>query len=89
MEQQRLNTEWEATNEPPMTEAEYFASILPLLAEAGVKEISEVMGVSRGYAAQVKMGHRVPHPRHWKALIGLGEESAEPGNRGKPLQPTA
>jgi hypothetical protein len=64
-EMQRLNRAWEATNSPPMTEAEYREQVLPTLHQIPNRVLAAVLGVSKGYVAQVKKGKRVPHLRHW------------------------
>ncbi len=45
-----------------MTEAEYRERVLPRLANVGLKELAELMGVSRGYAALVKRGNEALAP---------------------------
>jgi CRISPR-associated endonuclease Cas1 len=71
-EQLRLNAEWEASNLPTMTEAEYRERVLPGLAEVPVRTIAAAMAVSQGYAARVRKGETVPHPRHWPVLAQQG-----------------
>jgi CRISPR-associated endonuclease Cas1 len=73
-EQLRLNAEWEATNTPTMTEEEYRAQVLPGLCEMSVRAIASTLGVSQGYAARVRKGETVPHPRHWVRLHTVGEK---------------
>jgi hypothetical protein len=73
-EQLRRNAEWEASKAPTMTEDEYRARVLPGLARASVRAIALAMGVSQGYAARLRKGETVPHPRHWAALSGLAGE---------------
>jgi hypothetical protein len=51
-----------------MTEAEYRAQVLPAVDQIPNRVIADVLGVSKGYAAQVTQGKRVPHPRHWETL---------------------
>jgi hypothetical protein len=53
-ERQRLNRAWEVTNTPSMTEAEYRAQVLPAVDQIPNRDIADVLGVSKGYAAQVK-----------------------------------
>jgi len=48
LEQMRLNVEWEVSNEPTLTEAEYREQILPLVVKRPVMEPADRMGVSRG-----------------------------------------
>jgi CRISPR-associated endonuclease Cas1 len=67
-EQLRLNAEWEVANVPTMTEAEYRAHVMPALARLSARAIAAVLGLSQGYAARVRKGEIVPHPRHWPPL---------------------
>jgi hypothetical protein len=54
-----------------MTEVEYRARVLPGLAKVPVRAIAAAMGVSQGYAARVRKGEAVPHPRHWSTLTDV------------------
>jgi hypothetical protein len=72
----RLNIEWKSTKSQTMSEADYRQRVLPRLSEISVRELAVLMGVSRGYAAQVKHGKRVPHPRHWGTLSELQRGNA-------------
>jgi hypothetical protein len=70
-EQMRLNKEWEVNPTHSMTEAEYREQVLPRLAAAPVRVLVERMGVSKGYAIDVRAGEKVPHPRHCEELARL------------------
>jgi hypothetical protein len=70
-EQLRRNAEWEASNLPIMTEAEFRARVLPGLAGVPVRAIAAALGVSQGYAARVRKAEAVPHPRHREPLARL------------------
>jgi hypothetical protein len=70
-EQLRLNAEWQAANAPIMTEAEYRARVMPGLGRVSTREIAAALDVSQGYAAGIKKGQKVPHPRHWRALQAI------------------
>jgi len=72
-EQMRLNTEWEANPKHLMTEADYRTLVLPQLGEMAVRVLMETMGVSKGYAINVRAGKKVPHPRHWDKLRMLSQ----------------
>lgn len=53
----------------------YSQRIQPRLAGIAYSEIAAALGVSLPYAAAVRAGQRVPHPRHWvklAELIGVG-----------------
>ncbi|MFL5761362.1 MAG: hypothetical protein ACJ789_16700 [Thermomicrobiales bacterium] len=69
--QMHLNQAWEATNPTPMTEADYRALVLPQLRKVRLSEIRRAVGISKGYAAQLKKGDLVPHPRLREALNTL------------------
>jgi hypothetical protein len=71
-EQLRLNSEWEASNVPTMTEAEYQTQEMPGPSRMPVRAIAAAMGVSQGYAEWVRKGEVIPHPRHWSALARPG-----------------
>jgi hypothetical protein len=60
---------WANTSQPAwLNEEIYLSQIQPRLEGFSNKVIAEVLGVSMSYAADVRKGHRCPHPRHWKAL---------------------
>jgi hypothetical protein len=66
------NTLWDPSRLPSwLTEECYCQEIQPQLREHKIREISEVMHVSKPYAAQIRSGIRRPHPRHWLPLAGL------------------
>jgi CRISPR-associated endonuclease Cas1 len=63
---------WQSSEPPPsLTEDVYVTRIQPLLARATTSAIRFALGVSRGYAADIRRGKRRPHPRHWQALARL------------------
>ena len=74
-EQLRLNAEWEKRHTSTMTETEYLDHVLSMLATVEVRQLAEVLGVSRGYAATVRKGLKVPHPRHWLSLIEMEKQN--------------
>jgi len=49
----------------------YLQKIQPRLSEATIPVIRLALGVSKGYATNVRSGRRVPHPRHWQILANL------------------
>jgi CRISPR-associated endonuclease Cas1 len=66
------NTWWDPKTLPGwLTEECYVQRIQPSLREKKVREIAEVMQVSKPYAAFVRSGRRRPHPRHWQGLAEL------------------
>ena len=63
--------EWSASDQPSWLTAKFYEEkiqplVMPLLSRA----IARHLGVSRGYATEIRNG-RVPHPRHWNALARL------------------
>jgi CRISPR-associated endonuclease Cas1 len=66
-----------ASDQPSWLTAEYYAQkIQPLVAALTTSTIVRHLRVSRGYANEVRHG-RVPHPRHWQALIKMTTLSTE------------
>ena len=70
------NTWWDPSSLPSwLTEDCYVQRIQPLLRSKKIREIAELMKVSKPYAALIRAGRR-PHPRHWQALaklVGISE----------------
>src|SRR5580765_5459336 len=66
------NTWWDAKSLASwLTEECYIQTIQPLLRGKKVREIAEVMQVSKPYAALIRSGRRRPHPRHRQGLAEL------------------
>jgi hypothetical protein len=65
------NVAWEANPTHSMSVDEYRSLILPELGSLSSRFLAKTMGVSIGYAADVRKGIWIPHPRHWKALMHL------------------
>ncbi len=49
----------------------YVQKVQPQLKRLRVREIAHAMQVSQAYAAFIRSGRRIPHPRHWLALAQL------------------
>lgn len=52
----------------------------PRLAGVAVSALRSALGISEPYAAFIRSGSRVPHPRHWQTLarlVGLALPHAE------------
>jgi hypothetical protein len=45
--------------------------ILPKLKGVPASEIAAATGLSRNFAATIRSGKHVPHPRHWNVLRAL------------------
>jgi CRISPR-associated endonuclease Cas1 len=63
---------WRPSDEPAwLTEETYMRKIQPRLAALTVTAIRAALGVSKGYATNIRSGKRLPHPRHWQPLAQL------------------
>jgi CRISPR-associated endonuclease Cas1 len=63
---------WNPLNQPNwLTEKVYRLNIQPRLAGITVPVISSTLGVSEPYAALIRVGRCLPHPRHWRTLARL------------------
>jgi hypothetical protein len=54
-----------------LTEETYRQKIQPRLAELTIPVIRAALGVSKGYATNIRSGKRLPHLRHWEVLAQL------------------
>ena len=77
---QRAVKAW--TGERP-NPASFSAEVLPGLRGVPIAAIAEVTGLSAHYCSLIRLGKRVPHPRHWEALraIGLGDACSPAGSK--------
>jgi CRISPR-associated protein Cas1 len=67
----RERAEWNASH-PVQPRPEMFAQkILPELQRLSVRAIARATGLSSLYCSQIRRGLRIPHPRHWDALLNL------------------
>ena len=70
---------WQASSQPAWLDKDfYLRKIQPLLSGITVPAISSALGVSEPYAAEIRAGRYLPHPRHWLTLarlagVSLGE----------------
>ena len=63
--------EWSASEQPSWLTAKFYAEKMqPRIAPLSSRAIARDLGVSRGYAIEVRRG-RVPHPRHWMVLARM------------------
>lgn len=67
-EQNAASRRWEADNARP-PESRWEQQIAPHLGRVTVAQIINATGLSSGYASMIKRGVKVPHPRHWDALL--------------------
>jgi CRISPR-associated endonuclease Cas1 len=69
---------WDVASLPTwLNEDFYRVKIVPLLATVTRSSIASLLGVSLPYAANVRNGKRIPHPRHWVKLAKLAGVSPE------------
>jgi hypothetical protein len=64
-----------------LTTDSYQMRIVPRLASVRTADVARCLGVSESYAAQVRKGDRVPHPRRWvqlAKLVGLDDSLSKP-----------
>jgi len=66
---------WNPSEKPQwLTETVYREKVQPRLSGATIREISTVLGVSEPYAAEIRAGRYLPHPRHWLKLFELSRK---------------
>lgn len=59
---------------------EYFRNeLLPGLQERPIGALVNATGLSPHYCSLIRLGKRVPHPRHWNSLAEIGGHSAKGG----------
>lgn len=67
---------WDESSQPAWLTSELFSRKIQLkLSDVSTSVIRSSIGVSRWYASRIRQGYR-PHPRHWEALAGLAEITA-------------
>jgi hypothetical protein len=54
-------------------EARYWRAVLPKLDGFTLSEIATAMGLSLAACSRIRAAARIPHPRHWAALLALIE----------------
>jgi len=63
---------WKPSDKPDwLNEETYREKIQPRLAAITVPAISSALGISQPYAAEIRAGRCLPHPRHWQNLARL------------------
>jgi CRISPR-associated endonuclease Cas1 len=72
LRQHSVRRKWSASSLPAwMNNETYMEQIQPKLAGIPYSAIASALGVSLPYAAKIRAGTRLPHPRHWEALAKL------------------
>jgi len=73
---------WNRSDKPDwLTEEVYREKIQPRLSAITVPTIASALGVSQPYAAEIRAGRCLPHPRHWQTLaqlVGVLRDAADP-----------
>jgi CRISPR-associated endonuclease Cas1 len=68
----RANRAWKPSKEFEWLDRKtYINKIRPLLAGVTIPILLSALGISEPYAAFIRSGKRVPHPRHWQKLAQL------------------
>lgn len=62
---------WDAAHAGIVADPERFAPIAARLSSVTLGRIMAATGLSKSYAASVRRGEHVPHPRHWPPLADL------------------
>ena len=65
---QKALAKWSQQGEPMSDASEFRETILPGLRDASIAELVAATGLSEHYCSLIRLGKRVPHPRHWDAL---------------------
>lgn len=50
-------------------EKTYNEQIQPRLTQVSISTLASTLGVCESYAADIRAGRRLPHPRHWQTLV--------------------
>jgi len=65
-------SKWDPSQLPKWLDEDFYrARVMPKLTNTTIKKIRTAIDVSHPYAAMIRNGHRIPHPRHWMALADL------------------
>jgi len=83
---------WNTSDKPNwLTEEFYREKIQPRLSGITVPALSSALGLSEPYAAEIRAGRQLPHPRHWQTLAllvnVLQEERSRRAGMSMPTQP--
>ena len=65
---QRVVLEWTGERPDPQV---FTAEILPALSDATIAQLVAATGLSPHYCSLIRLGKRVPHPRHWELLRSI------------------
>ncbi len=63
---------WQASGQPVWLDKDfYLRRIQPLLSGVTVPVLTSALSISEPYAAEIRAGRYLPHPRHWQTLARL------------------
>ena len=63
---------WQASSQPVWLDKDfYLRKIQPLLSGVTVPVLASALSISEPYAAEIRAGRYLPHPRHWQTLARL------------------
>ena len=67
----RRNRRWAREHPDQRDETWFKREIAPKLDAFSLREIAEATGLSLAACSRIRAGAKVPHPRHWEALLSL------------------
>jgi hypothetical protein len=67
----RRNRSWAREHPDQRDEAWFRREVLPKLDGFTLREIADATGLSLAACSRIRAGARVPHPRHWEALLAM------------------
>ena len=63
---------WRPSDQPAWLDQQtYLQKIQPRLAGVTIPVIASALGLSQPYAAEIRAGRCLPHPRHWQTLARI------------------
>ncbi len=69
-------SKWNSHHDKP-DRALFSRELTPRLRRLTTKELVEATGLSEHYCSLIRLGKRIPHPRHWEALRGaVGDDAS-------------
>jgi len=73
VEQRRRSRDWKRENPggAGYDRAWFLRDVMPKLDDVPLNTIARVTGLSLAACSRYRAGERVPHPRHWEALLAL------------------
>jgi hypothetical protein len=74
----RRNRQWAKEHPEPRDRAWFLREVTPMLDGFSLGEIAKATGLSLAACSRFRTGTRVPHPRHWRAFVGLVEGNETP-----------